>query len=131
MKIVEVDAYQVLDSRGRPTVEATVRLDDGSLGRGIAPSGASTGAHEALELRDGDPLRFDGKSVLRAVENVRQVIGPAVIGREAEDQAAFDQALIEVDGTPDKSRLGANALLAVSMASALSLIHIWVTSAAR
>lgn len=117
-EIAEVDAYQVLDSRGRPTVEAVVRLGDGSIGRGTAPSGASTGRFEALELRDGDQRRFEGKTVLHAVRNVCETIGPAVIGYNADDQPAVDRAMIELDGTPDKSRLGANAILAVSMATA-------------
>lgn len=118
MKIVDVDAYQILDSRGTPTVEAVVRLDDGSTGSGLVPSGASTGRFEALELRDGKQQCFYGKSVLRAVQHVREIIGPAVIGRRADDQLEIDRAMIELDGTPDKSRLGANAILGVSMAVA-------------
>jgi enolase len=112
-----VHAREILDSRGRPTVECDVLLTDGTLGRASVPSGASTGAHEALELRDGDPARYAGLGVLRAVANVRQVIGPAVRGMPAADQARLDRALIDLDGTPDKSRLGANALLAVSLAA--------------
>jgi enolase len=112
-----VHAREILDSRGRPTVECDVLLTDGTLGRASVPSGASTGAHEALELRDGDPARYAGLGVLRAVANVREVIGPAVRGMPAADQSHLDQALIDLDGTPNKSRLGANALLAVSLAA--------------
>jgi enolase len=115
--ISRVHAREILDSRGRPTVECDVLLTDGTLGRASVPSGASTGAHEALELRDGDPARYAGLGVLRAVANVREVIGPAVRGLPAADQARLDQALIGLDGTPNKSRLGANALLAVSLAT--------------
>ena len=116
--IVELVAREILDSRGNPTIEVDVLLDDGSTGRAAVPSGASTGAHEAVELRDGDPRRFGGKGVLRAVENVAGEIFEAVGGLDAEDQAALDQTLIELDGTPDKSRLGANAMLGVSLAAA-------------
>jgi enolase len=117
-EIVWIHAREVLDSRGNPTVEAEVGLDTGALGRAIVPSGASTGEHEALELRDGDPKRFLGKGVRHAVENVTDTIGPALMGMDADDQAALDAALIELDGTPTKSKLGANAILAVSMAAA-------------
>ncbi len=117
-RIAAVDALQIYDSRGQPTVEAVVTLDDGSRGRGLVPAGASTGSHEAKELRDGDARRWRGRSVLRAVANVRGEIAGAVIGREVFDQAGLDAALIALDGTPDKSRLGANAILAVSMAVA-------------
>jgi enolase len=99
-------------------VEVDVRLDDGALGRAAVPSGASTGAHEALELRDGDPARFGGKGVLRAVTNVNTVIAPAIVGREARNQEGLDGRLIDLDGTPNKSRLGANAILGVSLAAA-------------
>jgi enolase len=116
--IAEVAALEVLDSRGNPTVEATVRLSDGSSGTAIVPSGASTGVHEAVELRDGDASRFGGKGVRNAVDNVVNVIGPAVIGLDALDQRALDAALIALDGTPNKARLGANAILGVSLASA-------------
>lgn len=116
MKITTIDALQVFDSRGNPTVEAIVTLEDGTIGRAIVPSGASTGKHEALELRDGDPARFGGKSVLRAVENVRGEIARTLKGHSAFDQAAIDRQLIELDGTENKSRLGANAVLAASMA---------------
>jgi enolase len=117
-EIVWIHAREVLDSRGNPTVEAEVGLESGSLGRAIVPSGASTGEHEALELRDGDAARFLGKGVQKAVSNVRDAIAPALIGMDASDQAAIDGALLELDGTPTKSNLGANALLAVSMAAA-------------
>jgi enolase len=113
-----VDAREILDSRGDPTVEVDVVLDDGSVGRAAVPSGASTGAHEAVELRDGDPDRYRGKGVRTAVRNVVEEIGPAILGLDALDQAGLDQALIELDGTPDKRRLGANAILGVSLAAA-------------
>jgi enolase len=113
-----VDAREILDSRGNPTIEVDVALADGSFGRAAVPSGASTGAHEAVELRDGDKARYGGKGVLRAVENVRDVIGPELVGLDAADQAGIDELLIELDGTPDKSRLGANATLGVSLAAA-------------
>ncbi len=117
-EIVWLHAREVLDSRGNPTVEAEVGLDTGVLGRAIVPSGASTGEHEALELRDGDAKRFLGKGVLKAVEHIRDSIAPTVIGMDASDQATIDAALIELDGTPMKSNLGANSILAVSMAVA-------------
>ncbi|MGE0870270.1 MAG: phosphopyruvate hydratase [Kofleriaceae bacterium] len=117
-EIVWLHAREVLDSRGNPTVEAEVGLEGGALGRAIVPSGASTGEHEALELRDGDAARYLGKGVLRAVDHVRDVIAPTLIGMDATDQAAVDAALIALDGTPLKSNLGANAILAVSMATA-------------
>ncbi len=117
-KIASVHAREILDSRGNPTVEADVRLEGGTLGRAAVPSGASTGEHEALELRDKDNSRYLGKGVQRAVENVNRVIAPELAGRDAADQAALDRFLIELDGTPTKSKLGANALLAVSMAAA-------------
>jgi enolase len=117
-EIVWLHAREVLDSRGNPTVEAEVGLDGGALGRAIVPSGASTGEHEALELRDGDTSRFLGKGVQRAVDHVRDVIAPTLIGMDATDQAAVDASLIALDGTPTKSHLGANAILAVSMANA-------------
>ncbi|HEY3058830.1 MAG TPA: phosphopyruvate hydratase [Chloroflexota bacterium] len=115
--IERVFAREVLDSRGRPTVEADVVLADGTLGRASVPSGASTGAHEAVELRDGDPERYGGFGVRRAVAHVRDVINPAVRGLQSSDQAGLDAVLVELDGTPNKSRLGANALLAVSLAT--------------
>ena len=117
-KITRVAARQILDSRGNPTVEADVLLDDGVGGRAAVPSGASTGEHEALELRDGDKSRYLGKGVLRAVENVNTAIAQAVAGLEVANQTALDRRMIETDGTPTKSRLGANAILAVSMAAA-------------
>ena len=118
MKIRLVDAFQIYDSRGNPTLEAEVVLENGVRGRGLVPSGASTGQFEALELRDGDPKIFRGRSVFQAIENVRKVLGPAVVGREVADQAGIDGALIALDGTPDKSRLGANAILGISLAVA-------------
>jgi len=117
-EIVWLHAREVLDSRGNPTVEAEVGLDSGVLGRAIVPSGASTGEHEALELRDGDAKRYLGKGVTKAVENIRDVIAPTIIGMDATDQAGIDAALISLDGTAMKSNLGANAILAVSMAVA-------------
>ena len=113
-----VHAREVLDSRGNPTVEVEVRLAGGAWGRAIVPSGASTGAHEAVELRDGDKGRYGGKGVLRAVANVNDVLGAAIAGRDALDQEGLDRALIELDGTANKGRLGANALLGVSLAVA-------------
>ena len=117
-KITNVHARQILDSRGNPTVEADVILDGGVLGRAAVPSGASTGEHEALELRDGDKSKYLGKGVLKAVSNVNNEIAKAVAGLDAADQRALDRAMIALDGTPTKSRLGANAILAVSMAAA-------------
>jgi enolase len=117
-EIVDVYAREILDSRGNPTIEAEVTLEDGSMGRAAVPSGASTGAHEAVELRDGDKSRYLGKGVLKAVAAVNDEIFPALLGLEAEDQRLIDHAMIELDGTPNKSRLGANAILGVSMAVA-------------
>ena len=117
-KITRVHARQVLDSRGNPTVEADVLLEFGAFGRAAVPSGASTGEHEALELRDGDKSKYLGKGVLKAVANVNSEIAKAVIGTDAADQRALDHKMITLDGTPTKSRLGANAVLAVSMAAA-------------
>jgi enolase len=113
-----IDAREILDSRGNPTVEVDVVLADGSVGRAAVPSGASTGAHEAVELRDGDTSRFGGKGVLRAVANVTETIAPALYGLDASDQAGIDDVLIELDGTPNKGELGANAILGVSLACA-------------
>jgi enolase len=113
-----VDAREILDSRGNPTVEVDVVLRDGSVGRAAVPSGASTGAHEAVELRDGDKARFGGKGVLRAVSNVTETIAPAIYGLDAADQAGLDAVLRELDGTPNKANLGANAILGVSLAAA-------------
>ncbi|MCZ6674532.1 MAG: phosphopyruvate hydratase [Verrucomicrobia bacterium] len=118
MKISSIDAFQIFDSRGFPTVEARVELDDGTEGRGLVPSGASTGQFEAHELRDGDPKRFLGKSVLTAIEHVEKEIAPLLKGLDVNDQQGIDQQMIELDGTPNKSRLGANAILGVSMAVA-------------
>jgi enolase len=117
MRIARVHAREILDSRGRPTVECDVVLGDGTLGRVSVPSGASTGAHEALELRDHDPRRYGGLGVLQAVANVNDALGPAVLGHDAADQTALDQRLIDLDGTSNKSRLGANAVLSVSLAA--------------
>jgi enolase len=116
--IIDVHARQILDSRGNPTVEVEVLLEDGSMGRAAVPSGASTGAHEAVEKRDGDKARFLGKGVTQAVESVRGEIANAVVGMEAEEQSDLDAALINLDGTENKSRLGANAILGVSLATA-------------
>jgi enolase len=118
MKITRVHARQVLDSRGNPTVEADVEIGASARGRAAVPSGASTGEHEALELRDGDKSKYLGKGVLKAVANVNNEIAKAVMGLDAGDQRALDKRMIELDGTPTKSRLGANAILAVSMAAA-------------
>ncbi|MEK7656368.1 MAG: phosphopyruvate hydratase [Elusimicrobiota bacterium] len=116
-KITRVFAREILDSRGWPTLEADVLLEDGALGRAAVPSGASTGEHEAVELRDGDPRRYLGKGTLKAVANAAEVLGNAVAGMDAADQQALDEKLIAVDGSPNKGRLGANALLGVSMAA--------------
>ena len=116
--ITNIAAREILDSRGNPTVEVDVLLEDGSFGRAAVPSGASTGAHEAMELRDGDKARFGGKGVRKAVEAVSREILDAVGGMDAEDQVAVDEAMIALDGTPNKSRLGANAILGVSLAVA-------------
>jgi len=117
-EIVEVRAREILDSRGNPTVEADVILRNGIMGRAAVPSGASTGEHEAVELRDGDKRRYRGKGVQKAVENVEKVIGPAVMGLDPVDQVGLDRTMIELDGTENKSKLGANAILSVSMAGA-------------
>jgi enolase len=116
--IVDVFGREVLDSRGNPTVEVEVVLEDGTMGRAIVPSGASTGAHEAVELRDGDNDRYNGKGVLQAVENVNEIIAPEVIGMDVTYQVDIDTLMIEMDGTPNKNRLGANAILGVSLAVA-------------
>ena len=118
MKVVDVHARQILDSRGNPTVEVEVALDSGAVGRAAVPSGASTGKFEAVELRDGDAAAYLGKGVLTAVGNVEREIAPALAGADAGDQAAVDRLLVELDGTPNKSRLGANAVLGVSLAVA-------------
>ncbi|TAH10189.1 MAG: phosphopyruvate hydratase [Sphingobacteriia bacterium] len=116
--IIEVHARQILDSRGNPTVEVEVLTDDGAMGRAAVPSGASTGIHEAVELRDNDKKKYVGKGVLKAVKNVNDIISEAIVGYDITQQAAIDQAMIELDGTPNKGKLGANAILAVSMAVA-------------
>lgn len=118
LQIEKVIGREILDSRGNPTVEAEVVLADGTIGRGAAPSGASTGEFEALELRDGDKSRYLGKGVTKAVENINTKINDALIGIDASDTYAVDKAMIEADGTKDKSNLGANAILAVSIAAA-------------
>ena len=116
--IIDIHAREILDSRGNPTVEVDVLLDDGSFGRAAVPSGASTGAHEAVELRDGDQARYLGKGVLKAVEAVNGEITDAILGLDAEDQRDVDTVMIELDGTENKARLGANAILGTSMAVA-------------
>jgi len=116
--IAAIEARQILDSRGNPTVEAEVSLEDGAFGRAAVPSGASTGEHEALELRDKDPARYRGKGVERAVANILDEIAPELVGEDATEQILLDRLLLELDGTPNKSRLGANAILAVSLATA-------------
>ena len=113
-----IDAREILDSRGNPTVEVDVVLVDGSVGRAAVPSGASTGAHEAVELRDGDKGRFGGKGVRTAVTNVVDRIAPELLGLDATDQVGIDEILVDLDGTPNKGELGANALLGVSLAVA-------------
>ncbi|MBV1705596.1 MAG: phosphopyruvate hydratase [Hyphomicrobiales bacterium] len=116
--ITEVIAREILDSRGNPTLEVDVSLENGAVGRAAVPSGASTGAHEAVELRDGDKKRYNGKGVLKAVAAVNDTIAAALVGSDAEDQLAIDKMMIELDGTPSKSRLGANAILGASLATA-------------
>jgi enolase len=116
--IEAIHAREILDSRGNPTVEVEVFLDDGAFGRAAVPSGASTGIHEALELRDGDKSRYGGKGTLKAVEHVNNEIADAILDMEALDQGAVDKAMIDLDGTPNKSEFGANAILGVSLAVA-------------
>jgi enolase len=116
--ISEIFSRQILDSRGNPTVEVDVLTDEGALGRAAVPSGASTGVHEAVELRDGDKKKFGGKGVLKAVKNVNDIIAPKLLGYDIADQTGIDQMMIQLDGTPNKGNLGANAILAVSMAAA-------------
>lgn len=123
MKIKELTAIEILDSRGNPTVEADITLENGATGRAMVPSGASTGEREAVELRDGDKQRYGGKGVLKAVENVNKTIAGAVIGKSFTSQRDMDYLMIELDGTPNKSKLGANAILAVSMAYARAQAH--------
>src|SRR6201990_2258946 len=117
-QIVDIVAREILDSRGNPTVEVDVVLDDGTIGRAAVPSGASTGEHEAVELRDDDKKRWLGKGVTKAVENVNSKIAPELIGLDPRDQEAIDQLMLDLDGTPNKAELGANAGLGVSMAVA-------------
>jgi enolase len=116
--IAEIFARQILDSRGNPTVEVDVITDEGAIGRAAVPSGASTGIHEAMELRDNDKKKYVGKGVLKAVKNVNEAIAPALLGNDVADQTGIDELMIQLDGTPNKSKLGANAILAVSMAVA-------------
>ncbi|MES2700192.1 MAG: phosphopyruvate hydratase, partial [Pseudomonadota bacterium] len=116
--ILDIHAREILDSRGNPTVEVDVLLEDGSFGRAAVPSGASTGAHEAVELRDGDKARYLGKGVLKAVEAVNGPIADALLDADAEDQRFIDSVMIELDGTPNKANLGANAILGTSLAVA-------------
>src|SRR4029077_1601023 len=118
MEIVKIIGREILDSRGNPTVEADVYLADGSMGRAAVPSGASTGEHEAVELRDGDKARYLGKGTLKAVGHVNGEIAAALHGKDATQQAEIDGVMIDLDGTANKGRLGANAMLAVSMAAA-------------
>ena len=118
LEIEKVIGREIIDSRGNPTVEAEVYLVDGTVGRGTAPSGASTGEFEALELRDGDKSRYLGKGVQKAVENINTIINDAIVGLDASDTYAVDGAMLKADGTKDKSKLGANAILAVSIAAA-------------
>ena len=116
--IEQIHAREILDSRGNPTIEVDVYLDDGSFGRAAVPSGASTGKFEAVELRDGDADRYLGKGVLKAVENVNERIAPELVGLDETDQVAIDRAMIDLDGTENKGNLGANAILGVSLAVA-------------
>jgi len=118
IEIEDINASEILDSRGNPTIQVEVRLLGGAIGRASVPSGASTGAHEAVELRDGDKARYGGKGVLKAIENVNIEIAEQVIGANACDQVGLDQQLILLDGTPNKGKLGANAILGVSLATA-------------
>src|SRR5579884_1252704 len=119
MSIIEtVFGREILDSRGNPTIEVEVELEDGSVGVAAVPSGASTGEHEAVELRDGDKRRYGGKGVLKAIENVNSALSDAIVGLDARDQASLDRLIVELDGTPNKSNLGANAMLGVSLAVA-------------
>ena len=116
--IIDIRAREIIDSRGNPTVEVDVELECGIIGRAAVPSGASTGEHEAVELRDGDKSRYLGKGVLKAVENVDTLIAPELVGLDACDQLEVDKAMLEIDGTKNKSKLGANAVLGVSLATA-------------
>ena len=131
LAIERISAREILDSRGNPTVECDVMLEDGSLGTAAVPSGASTGEHEALELRDGDKSRYGGKGVLKAVHNVEEVIAPELVGLDGLDQVLIDQTMIDLDGTENKSKLGANALLGVSMATARAAANALLVSLYR
>ena len=122
--IVDIKAMEVLDSRGNPTVEVDIETESGAKGRAIVPSGASTGEREALELRDGDEKRFGGKGTLKAVANVNKIIAPKLLGMDVTMQDEIDHMMIKLDGTPDKSKLGANALLGVSMACEIGRAHV-------
>ena len=117
-EIVDVRGREILDSRGNPTVEVDVWLSSGAMGRAAVPSGASTGTREALELRDKRLKRYGGKGVTKAIENINRIIMPEILGSDAADQVALDHLLISLDGTPNKSKLGANAMLGISMAAA-------------
>src|SRR5438105_4432669 len=121
--IARIHGREILDSRGNPTVEVDVVLESGAMGRAAVPSGASTGAYEAMELRDGDKKRYLGRGVLKAVANVNDFIGPKLAGQSAEDQKAIDELLIKIDGTPNKSKLGANAILGASLATAKAVAN--------
>ena len=121
-RITDIRGREIIDSRGNPTVEADVILDTGVLGRAAVPSGASTGTREAVELRDGDPRRYAGKGVLKAVEHVNTQLKAALVGQDPRDQAGIDARMIELDGTENKSRLGANAILGVSLANGKVLV---------
>src|SRR5476649_1024102 len=116
--IVDIRAREILDSRGNPTVEVEVELESGAMGRAAVPSGASTGAHEAVELRDGDKKRYLGKGVLKAVQNVNEKLAPKLLGSSALDQTGIDNLMLELDGTPNKAKYGANAILGTSFAVA-------------
>src|SRR5438270_9383939 len=118
MELQSIHAREILDSRGNPTLEVEVILADGASGRAAVPSGASTGAHEAVELRDNDKKRYLGKGTLKAVANVNETIAPRLLGQDALDQVAIDRLMLEIDGTPNKAKLGANAILGVSLATA-------------
>src|SRR4030066_2258057 len=113
--VIEIIGREIIDSRGNPTIEVEVFLENGVMGRAAVPSGASTGSHEALELRDKDPKRYLGKGVQKAIQNIHRVISPKLLGMDVLDQKAIDQTMIKLDGTPNKIRLGANAILGVSL----------------
>src|SRR5580693_4899505 len=118
MELQNIHAREILDSRGNPTLEFDAIVSDGAIGRAAVPSGASTGAHEACELRDGDKKRYLGKGVLKAVKNVNDILAPKLLGMDAADQVAIDKHMIELDGTPNKGQYGANAILGISLAVA-------------